>query len=90
MLRSYKINQDLSCKNRCRKMAKIIFTGWNVGIPFVLLLTEKANISLKQAMDIKIKILDDEIIKLTVSSYSAASEIVVRAREFGVICEIIK
>jgi hypothetical protein len=40
-------------------------------------------------MDIKIKILDDEIIKLTVSSDSVASEIVVGAREFGVICEII-
>jgi hypothetical protein len=47
MLHSYKINWSLSCKNGCRKMAKITFTGWNVGmsgILFVLLLTEKANI----------------------------------------------
>lgn len=73
-------------------MAKIIFTGWNAGmrgIPFVSLLTEKADISLKQAMDIKIGIVNNEIIRLIVSSDSVAREIILCAREFGVICEII-
>jgi|GEM_PF-1243872 len=72
-------------------MAKIIFTGWEVGmrgIPFIELLREKTNISLNQAKVIKKGIVNNEIIDLTVASNSIASEIVLEARKIGVICEI--
>jgi len=74
-------------------MATIKFTGWNVGMRgllFMELLTKSADISLKEAMDIKIGIVDGEIIKLTVPNDSVAKEIVLKAREFGVICEILE
>ncbi|WP_158800205.1 hypothetical protein [Pedobacter sp. L105] len=73
-------------------MAKIIFTGWEVGmrgIPFIELLREKTNISLTLAKDIKEGIVNNEIIDLTVASDLIASEIVTEARKNGVICEIV-
>ena len=72
-------------------MAIIVFKGWKVGmrgIPFVLLLREKTDISLKRAKDIKETIVDNETIELTVPNDAVANEIVIEARELGVVCEI--
>ena len=72
-------------------MATIIFIGWQIGmrgIPFMKLLNAKANISLKRAMEIKIKIVDDEVIELNVKDTARANEIIEEARELGVLCEL--
>jgi hypothetical protein len=72
-------------------MAIIIFKGWKVGmrgIPFVLLLREKTDVSLKRAKEIKERIVDNETIEFPVSNDEIAGEIVVEARKLGVVCEI--
>ena len=72
-------------------MATIVFKGWKVGmrgIPFIHLLIEKTNLSLKPAKKIKERIMDDETIELTVLNDAIANEIVIEARKLGVVCEI--
>ncbi len=72
-------------------MATIIFKGWEVGmrgIPFMKLLTAKANISLKKAMEIKIRIVENEVIELNVKDTAGANEIIKEAHELGVLCEL--
>ena len=72
-------------------MAIIVFKGWKVGmrgIPFVLLLREKTDVSLKRAKEIKERIVDNETIEFTVSNDDTAREIVVEARKLGVVCDI--
>jgi hypothetical protein len=72
-------------------MAIIVFKGWKVGmrgIPFVLLLREKTDVSLKRAKEIKERIVDNETIEFPVSNDEIAREIVVEARKLGVVCEI--
>lgn len=72
-------------------MAIIVFKGWNVGmrgIPFVLLLREKTDVSLKRAKEIKERIVDNETIEFMVSNDDTAKEIVEEARKLGVVCII--
>ena len=58
------------------------------GIPFILLLREKARVSLKRAKEIKERIVDNEIIELKVLDDAVANEIVTEARKLGVVCEV--
>lgn len=58
------------------------------GIPFVLLLREKTDVSLKRAKEIKERIVDNETIEFPVPNDEIAGEIVVEARKLGVVCEI--
>jgi hypothetical protein len=72
-------------------MAKIIFKGWKVGmrgIPFVKLLMAKANILLKKALEIKLGIMEGEVIELSVVNIVTAILIILKARKLGVICEL--
>jgi hypothetical protein len=72
-------------------MTAIIFKGWKVGmrgVPFTLLLYEKANVSLKKAKEIKERIVNNEEIRLELPDYTVAKEIVARATDFGIICEL--
>ena len=72
-------------------MATIVFKGWNVGmrgIPFVLLLREKTDVSLKRAKEIKERIVDNETIELQVPNDKIANEILKEARKLGVKCDI--
>jgi hypothetical protein len=72
-------------------MPTILFKGWKVamrGIPFILLLREKTDISLKRAKEIKERIVDDEIVTFEVPTYQEANEVVTGARVLGVICEV--
>lgn len=58
------------------------------GIPFVLLLREKTDVSLKRAKEIKERIVDNETIEFMVSNDDTAKEIVEEARKLGVVCII--
>ena len=58
------------------------------GIPFVLLLREKTDVSLKRAKEIKERIVDNETIELQVPNDKIANEILKEARKLGVKCEI--
>jgi len=72
-------------------MAIIVFSGWEIGmrgIPLILLLREKTDISLKKAKEIKERILDNERIEFVVSNDETAKEIVEEARKLGVVCEL--
>lgn len=74
-------------------MAKVVFKGWRVGmrkIPFTMLLKQSAGLSLKQARDIKTKVLDNEIIAMPVDNIEVARIIAVEADKLGVIAEIIE
>jgi len=69
-------------------MAKVIFKGWRVGmrkIPFTMLLKERAGLSLKQARDIKTKVLDNEEIAISVDNIEIARAIAVEADKLGVL-----
>jgi hypothetical protein len=72
-------------------MATIVFKGWKVGmrgIPFIHLLREKTDVSLKSAKEIKERIVDNETIEFTVWNDELAREIVAEARKLGVVCKI--
>ena len=72
-------------------MAVIIFKGWKKGmrgISFIHLLREKTDISLKNAKDIKERIVYGEVITLPVADLSTAQEIIATAINLGVICEL--
>jgi len=68
-------------------MPKIIFYGWNVGmrtLMFCKYLHEKISLSLKESMNLTLKILDEEIQELEVEDPEIAKEIIERASELGV------
>jgi len=72
-------------------MTAIIFRGWIKGmrgISFILLLREKTNLSLKNAKNIKERIVDGEVITLPIADLSTAQEIIADATNLGVICEL--
>jgi len=72
-------------------MTAIIFKGWKKGmrgISFILLLREHTDLSLKTAKNIKERIVDGEVFKLSVDELSTAQKIVEDATELGVICEL--
>lgn len=73
-------------------MTKIIFEGWEVGmrkIPFTKLLNEKAGLTLKEAKNLKDRLVDyNEVITVEVENYNLASEIVQEAQRLKVKCRI--
>ena len=74
-------------------MAKVVFKGWRVGmrkIPFTMLLRQRAGLSLKQARDIKTKVLDNEEVVIFVDNIEIARTIAVEADKLGVIAELIE
>jgi len=73
-------------------MYKIRFYGCNAGmrkIPFTMLLNEKFDISLTEARTIKEKVVDGETVELTSNDKAQAKEIIRKAKELGVKCELI-
>jgi len=73
-------------------MIKVIFYGWVVGmekIPFIKLLHEKANLSLKEAKMIKDGIVDGKEYVIEIKSLELANEIIIKAQSLGVKCKII-
>ena len=73
-------------------MPKIIFKGWKIGmrgIPFQVLLRNHAGLSLKQAQDVKLKVLDNEEVELAIVDIETARYISIEAELLGVINEII-
>lgn len=72
-------------------MAVVVFTGWKVGmrgIPFIHVLRENTDLSLKRVKQIKEQIVDGEEIKISVKDLSIAEKIIKLSGELGVICKI--
>lgn len=72
-------------------MVKIVFYDWIIGmrpIPFYKMLSEKANISLKEAQKIRLKIGAKEIVEVEVENESLANEIIVKSLEYGVLAKM--
>lgn len=72
---------------------KIKFTGWVKGmrqIPFMKYLNTHTNLTLKESQDVKLKILNNEIVYLDVDNIDIAKEIIINSKDFGVVCEIVQ
>ena len=69
---------------------KITFSGWNVGmrsLRFAYLLHHQAGLGLKEAWDIKTRVLDEEPVVLELPAVVAAA-VFEQATALGVICAL--
>jgi len=71
---------------------KVTFKGWKTGmkkIPFIKLLNEDGQLTLRDAKSIKDRLVNDgEIITIEFSSESLARLIYEKSQNLGVICEL--
>ena len=74
-------------------MAKLIFKGWRVGmrkVAFTQFLSRQPGLSLKKAQNIKLRVLDNEIVEYDIDDINLAETIAVEAEKLGVITELIE
>ena len=70
-------------------MKKVVFSGWEVGmrkISFTSLLSQKGNLSLKEASSVKNRILNDEKVTLEFENTEMAKLIYDESKKLGVKC----
>jgi hypothetical protein len=74
-------------------MAKLIFKGWRIGmrkVAFTRLLSGQPGLSLKQAQNIKLKVLDNEIVEYDIEDINLAKTIASEAEKLGVITDLME
>jgi len=74
-------------------MVKVIFYDWVIGmkpLPFYKMLHEKTTLSLTEALNIRVKVTDNEIVEVEVDNMELAEEIVEKSLEYGVMARIKK
>jgi hypothetical protein len=70
---------------------EIAFSGWIPGmrpIPFIHLLNDTANLSLKESKEVKDNVVNGIPTVIRVLDIDIANRIVIKSRELGVICAI--